>query len=239
MSHKLRKSNKNENLSFQDYYFLTENSTTVDKIQTALDVAGFEPTLGTAADAANTIISGLRAALSKEPDERKKHIINAGISAISMIPFADVIKILKLRKFRPFAKLAVKGARNLKNTSKTMKLSDRFNTQKNSEMMESLEFTKGGFSLKADDPEKGITLAQVFKDVKDNRKEILKRIKQSIKSYHFSPLVVAVSLVLAGINTQKFIDQHPEVLEYGIDQNIVNKAANFLDKNPKILKFFQ
>ena len=137
MSHKLRKSNKNENLSFQDYYFLTENSTTVDKIQTALDVAGFEPTLGTAADAANTIISGLRAALSKESDERKKHIINAGISAISMIPFADVIKILKLRKFRPFAKLAVKGARNLKDTSKTMKLSDRFNTQKNSEMMES------------------------------------------------------------------------------------------------------
>jgi hypothetical protein len=90
-------------LSFKEYYFLTENSNTVDKIQAALDVAGFEPTIGTTADATNAVISGLRAALSKESDERKKHIINAGISAVSMIPFADVIKILKLRKFKPMA----------------------------------------------------------------------------------------------------------------------------------------
>jgi hypothetical protein len=229
----------NESLSFEDYYFLTENATTVDKIQAALDVAGFEPTIGTAADATNTVISGLRAALSKESDERKKHIINAGISAVSMIPFADVIKILKLRKFKPLARLAIKGAKNLKNTAQTIKMSDRFTTQKNSELNEKLEFTKGGFHMKADDPEKGITLAQIFKDVKDNRVEIVKRIKQSIKSYHFSPLVVAASLVLAGINTQNFINQNPEVLNYGINQNVIDKAANFLDKNPKILKFFQ
>jgi len=97
---------------------IEEGMLSLDTIQAALDVAGIEPTYGTAADAANTVISGLRAALSKEPDVRKKHIINAGISAISMIPFADVIKLLKLRKAKPVAKLAVQGARALKTYGK-------------------------------------------------------------------------------------------------------------------------
>lgn len=118
---------KNNFINFQDYCFLVENFSTIDKIQAALDVIGFEPTVGTTADAANTIISSLRAALSKESDERKKHIINAGISAISMIPFADVIKLLKLRKFKPLAKLAIKGARSLKTTGQNLKTTNRFN----------------------------------------------------------------------------------------------------------------
>jgi len=105
-----------------------EEQSKIDQVQAALDIAGFEPTVGTTADAANTLISGLRAALAKEPDERKKHIINAGISAISLIPFADVIKVLKLRKFRPAAKLAVKGARNLQTYGKTQQAQDRFKT---------------------------------------------------------------------------------------------------------------
>ena len=106
-------------------------------------------------------------------------------------------------------------------------------------LKEALEFKKGGVHIKTDDPEKGITLAQIFKDVKDNRVEILNRIKQSIKSYHFSPLVIAASMLLAGINTQNFINQNPEILNYGINQNVADKAAEFLDKNPKILKMFQ
>ncbi len=101
-------------------------------------------------------------------------------------------------------------------------------------LSEALEFKNGGVHISADDPEKGITLVQIFKDIKDNRKEIVRRIKQGIRSHHFSPLVVAASMALAGINTQKFIDQNPEVLNYGID-----KAANFLDKHPEALKFFQ
>jgi hypothetical protein len=105
-------------------------------------------------------------------------------------------------------------------------------------LTEELKFENGGFSIKADDG-KDITLAQIFKDIKDNRKEILNRIKKGIRSYHFSPLIIAASMLLAGINTQKFIDQNPEVLEYGIDKKIVNKAAEFLNNNPKILKFFQ
>jgi len=98
----------------------------LDQLQAALDIAGFEPTVGTTADAVNTVISGLRAALAKEPNERKKHIINAGISAISLVPFADVIKTLKLRKFRPAAKLAVRGMRGLKTYGKTQQASQRF-----------------------------------------------------------------------------------------------------------------
>jgi hypothetical protein len=107
------------------------------------------------------------------------------------------------------------------------------------QLSEALEFKDGGFHMKADDPEKGITLAQIFKDVKDNRKEILNVIKQKIKAQHFSPLVIAASMLLAGINTQIFINQNPEVLNYGINQNVISKAAEFLNKNPNILKIFQ
>jgi hypothetical protein len=111
---------------------------------------------------------------------------------------------------------------------------EKLNFQEYYYLSEALEFKNGGFHMKADDKEKGITLAQVFKDIKDNRKEIVRRIKQGIRSHHFSPLVVAASMALAGFNTQKFIDQNPEVLNYGID-----KAANFLDTNPEVLNFFQ
>lgn len=121
----------NEKFNFKDYYFLTENAAVLNKLQSALDIAGFEPTIGTGADAVNTVISGLRAALAKTPDERKKHIINAGISAISMVPFADIIKILKLRKNKPLAKMAIQKARDLKTTGQSLKASDRFNTLEN------------------------------------------------------------------------------------------------------------
>jgi hypothetical protein len=78
----------------------------VNILQTALDIAGLEPTIGTGADALNSIISGLRAASSKTSDEKNKHLINAGISAISMIPLGDVAKFLK---YRPTKKLTVNG----------------------------------------------------------------------------------------------------------------------------------
>jgi hypothetical protein len=94
----------------------------IDKLQTALDIVGFEPTVGTIADATNAIISGLRAALSKEKDLRKKHLINMGISATSLIPFADVIKILKLRKLgKKPAKIAISGARAIKSSAEMKK----------------------------------------------------------------------------------------------------------------------
>lgn len=78
----------------------------VNTLQTALDIAGLEPTVGTGADALNSVISGLRAAASKTPDERNKNLINAGLSAISMIPLGDVAKFLK---YRPAKKLTVNG----------------------------------------------------------------------------------------------------------------------------------
>lgn len=103
-----------------------ERSKLLDKIQIALDVAGFEPTFGTAADAVNVAISTLRSALAlarKENDAAKEHIINAGISAISLIPLADVIKVLKLRKLgKPAVKLAVKGGRAVRTANKKAKI---------------------------------------------------------------------------------------------------------------------
>jgi hypothetical protein len=94
----------------------------IDKLQTALDIVGFEPTVGTVADATNAVISGLRAALAKEKDLKKKHLINMGISATSLIPFADVIKILKLRKLgKKPTRLAISGARAIKSSAETKK----------------------------------------------------------------------------------------------------------------------
>jgi len=103
----------------------------IDNLQTALDIIGLDPLfqVGTTADLVNLLISGLRSGLAlakKENDIAKEHAINAGISAISLIPFADVIKILKFRKLgklkRPATKLAVKGGRALKSYGKQQKL---------------------------------------------------------------------------------------------------------------------
>lgn len=104
-----------------------EKMKAIDKLQLALDVAWFEPTYGTIADIINIVISTFRSLLATEKDERKRHIINAGISAISIIPFADVIKILKLRKSPKVAKAAIKWARAAKNYAKREKIKgDRF-----------------------------------------------------------------------------------------------------------------
>jgi len=95
----------------------------IDNFQTALDILGLDPIMGVgpAADVVNVVISGLRSGLAlakKENDIAKEHAINAGISAISLIPFADVIKILKLRKLgklaKPATKLAVAGGKAAK-----------------------------------------------------------------------------------------------------------------------------
>jgi len=90
----------------------------LDKLQVALDVIGFEPTVGTVADASNAVISALRSAAAiarRDGDTAKQHAIDAGISAISMIPFGDVAKIAKLRKFR---KPLTTGLRRVKSVGK-------------------------------------------------------------------------------------------------------------------------
>ena len=95
----------------------------IDKLQGALDVVGLEPTVGTIADAGNSVISLLRAALAKEKDQKKKHMINAGISAVSLIPGADIIKALKLRKLsKPLTKTAIGGLRAGREAAQKMKI---------------------------------------------------------------------------------------------------------------------
>jgi hypothetical protein len=98
----------------------SQNEKHLNDIQLALDIIGVEPTTGTVADIINVLISSLRAAYSKENDQRKKHIINAAISAISIIPFADIVKLLKLKKTNK--KIAVSGARKVKDFSKSQKI---------------------------------------------------------------------------------------------------------------------
>ena len=100
--------------TFKEYY-IEEAGGKLDKLQLALDVAGIEPSVGTIADGANAIISGLRLAAAvarKDNDAAKEHAINAGISAVSLIPFADVVKVVKLRKLRKPVLHAAKGIKN-------------------------------------------------------------------------------------------------------------------------------
>lgn len=96
----------------------------IDKIQLALDVAGIEPSIGTIADAANIVISlgrMLNNARKKQTSEVKRHAINAGISAISLIPLGDVAKLLKIRTLarkgkigKAAAKASISGLRSAK-----------------------------------------------------------------------------------------------------------------------------
>lgn len=81
------------------------------------------------------------------------------------------------------------------------------------------------------------TLVEIFKDIKNNKEELVDFIKNKLKPHHFSPLIVIISMMLAGINTQLFINNNPEVLDVG--PKIIQKAAEVLDKNPKLLKIFQ
>lgn len=108
---------------FKTWLVSEEKNNALDSVQAALDVIGFEPTVGSLADTTNSLISLMRAALSKESDQRKKHLINAGISAVSMLPFADVAKLFK---YRPARKAAVAGARSLQGYAQQQKAAGRF-----------------------------------------------------------------------------------------------------------------
>jgi len=124
------KAPNNSMKTFRHYYKNQQliQEAAIDKIQTALDIVGLEPTIGSVADGANTIISGLRAAFSREKDSRKKHLINMGISAVSLVPFADVIKVLKLRKLgKGPARAGIATARAIKKSAEAEKaIGDRF-----------------------------------------------------------------------------------------------------------------
>lgn len=104
---KFYRDEKNELREIKNKYKKDDIDNIVDGLQYALDILGIEPTIGTVADATNSIISILRAALEKETDNKKKHLLNAAISAVSMIPFGDLVKLIKLRVLRkPAVKLA-------------------------------------------------------------------------------------------------------------------------------------
>lgn len=103
----------------------------IDALQAALDLAGLEQTMGIFADLSNTLIYSFRsakAALSGKNKVAKQHLLDAGISAIAILPFADVIKILRLRKVPKLAKATIKGARATKNYAKKERIKRSHNT---------------------------------------------------------------------------------------------------------------
>lgn len=87
-----------------------EEQNKIDDLQLALDVAGFDPGLGTVADITNAVISSFRAAIARETDERKRHILNAGISAASILPAMDILKLIKYKKVAPSVKNTIKAS---------------------------------------------------------------------------------------------------------------------------------
>jgi len=111
----------------------------IDKVQVALDIIGLEQTVGWVADGTNSVISLFRALADREKDATKKHLFNAAISAVSMIPFADVVKLLKLRKFPVVAKTYIAWARSVKTYAKAQKISwKRFDVSSSKEADASL-----------------------------------------------------------------------------------------------------
>ena len=103
----------------------TEKLLALDTLQAGLDIAGFEPTIGSFADGANALIYAMRSAkslISGQWNQAKEHALDAAISAVSLIPFADVIKVLRLRKIPKLAKVGIKWARGLKSYAKTEKV---------------------------------------------------------------------------------------------------------------------
>ena len=115
---------KDNHLIEQQYQLILERSNALDNLQAALDVVGLEPTqtVGSAADIANSIISLLRSAFSKTKDEREKHIINAGISAVSILPVGDLIKVLKLKQFsKPLTKATIQTTKTARAAARGIK----------------------------------------------------------------------------------------------------------------------
>jgi hypothetical protein len=94
----------------------------LDILQLALDTAGIAtigvPAVESAINATNAIVSALRAASAKTPNKRKKHLINAGINVISIIPGAALIKFLRLRKAPAIAKTVINLKRAVDTTSR-------------------------------------------------------------------------------------------------------------------------
>lgn len=89
----------------------------IDALQAALDIVGLEPTFWSLADGVNAVIylfRSAKSAFSGDKDQSKSHLLDAGISAVSLIPFADVIKLMRLRNVPGLAKIAIKWARGLK-----------------------------------------------------------------------------------------------------------------------------
>jgi hypothetical protein len=89
----------------------------LDAAKLALDVWGLEPTTGWIGDLSSAGISTLQAVykwFQNKPEEARSHGLDAGISLVSTIPFADFVKLAKARKGAKAARGVLKVARPVK-----------------------------------------------------------------------------------------------------------------------------
>lgn len=78
-------------------------------------------------------------------------------------------------------------------------------------------------------------LVKIGKETIKKKKDIWDFIKKN--SYEFSLPLIILSLIIMGINVQNFINQNPDILQYGPEispdkiQESLNIAINFLKNN--------
>ena len=107
------------------------------------------------------------------------------------------------------------------------------------EALDLIDKGKGGFKISTDNGRgygigDGIT---IIKKLYSHRKDIFKFLK--LHPYELSPILIAISLMIMGINVQRVIDKNPELLNITgeMGPKIILKAASILDKHPNLKNF--
>lgn len=95
----------------------------LEALKLALDTWGLEPTTGWIGDASSGTISlgqAIYKGLAGKPGAAN-HMTDAAISAISIVPFGDIVKLLKFKYGAKYGTLAAKFARPIKDAAKNSK----------------------------------------------------------------------------------------------------------------------
>lgn len=99
-----------------EFAMTPQQNQTLDAVQAAMDVAGVADVSGVT-DGVNGVIYLLRAAADRE--HWPQHVLDATISFVSIIPFADLAKLLRAHKLtKPIAAATRLGGRQLQTYAK-------------------------------------------------------------------------------------------------------------------------
>ena len=117
----------------------------LDRVQSGLDIAGMIPGIGAIPDAANIGISGIRGAMTDDPEKIKKHKQNAALSTAALVPLAGIAA----GGSKVALKAAPKVAQTVKNTGKAIKGSDMWKSFKNAKTVYKADKLTGGHASDA------------------------------------------------------------------------------------------